>query len=153
VVTALNRKLLRDLAHLKGWGGGDVLRGHVHRVEPSAFTRLSALGVEEQRVNVVIDLDALPGQGEALGDGYRVEVAITVLERPDRLLVPLGGIHRLDEGWAAFVVDHGRARLRSVTVGARNDHEAEVLDGLEQGARVVLYPTDKVEEGVRVRAR
>jgi HlyD family secretion protein len=125
----------------------------VHRVEPSAFTRLSALGVEEQRVNVVIDLDAPPAAGEALGDGYRVEAAITVLQRPDRLLVPLGGIHPLDQGWAAFVVDQGRAGLRKVTIGDRNGSEAEVLDGLREGERVVLYPTDKVEDGVRVRER
>jgi HlyD family secretion protein len=138
---------------IERWGSGRVLRGHVHRVEPSAFTRLSALGVEEQRVNVVIDLDAPPAAGEALGDGYRVEAAITVLQRPDRLLVPLGGVHRLDEGWAAFVVDQGRARLRKVTIGDRNGSEAEVLDGLREGEHVVLYPTDKVEDGVRVRER
>jgi HlyD family secretion protein len=135
------------------WGGSRLLRGHVHRVEPSAFTRLSALGVEEQRVNVVIDLDSAAAGGQALGDGYRVEVAITVLERPDRLLVPLGGIHRLGEGWAAFVVDDDRARLRKVAIGRRNDSEAEVLEGLREGERVVLYPTDKVEEGARVRER
>jgi HlyD family secretion protein len=140
-------------ARIERWGGGRVLRGHVHRVEPSAFTRLSALGVEEQRVNVVIDLDATPATGEVLGDGYRVEAAITVLQRPDRLLVPLGGVHRLDEGWAAFVVDQGRARLRKVTIGDRNGSEAEVLDGLREGEHVVLYPTDKVEDGVRVRER
>jgi HlyD family secretion protein len=138
---------------IERWGSGRVLRGHVHRVEPSAFTRLSALGVEEQRVNVVIDLDATPATGEVLGDGYRVEAAITVLQRPDRLLVPLGGVHRLDEGWAAFVVDQGRARLRKVTIGDRNGSEAEVLDGLREGEHVVLYPTDKVEDGVRVRER
>jgi HlyD family secretion protein len=88
-----------------------------------------------------------------LGDGYRVEAAITVLQRSDRLLVPLGGIHRLDEGWAAFVVDQGRARLRKVTIGDRNGSEAEVLEGLREGERVVLYPTDKVADGARVRER
>ncbi|HVK00978.1 MAG TPA: efflux RND transporter periplasmic adaptor subunit [Gemmatimonadales bacterium] len=138
---------------IERWGGGEILRGHVHRVEPSAFTRLSALGVEEQRVNVVIDLDAMPDAAESLGDGYRVEVAITVLQRANRLLVPLGGVHRLDEGWAAFVVDGGRARLREVAIGGRNGSEAEVLKGLREGERVVLYPTDKVEDGVRVRER
>jgi HlyD family secretion protein len=137
---------------IERWGGSDTLRGHVHRVEPSAFTRLSALGVEEQRVNVVIDLDAID-TAESLGDGYRVEVAITVLQRANRLLVPLGGLHRLDEGWAAFVVDGGRARLRKVTIGAHNGSEAEVVAGLREGERVVLYPTDKVEDGVRVRER
>ena len=80
-------------------------------------------------------------------------MAITVWERPDRLLVPLGGVHRLDQGWAAFVVDGGRARLRRVTIGRRNDREAEVLEGLGEGERVALYPTDKVEDGVRVRER
>lgn len=138
---------------IERWGGGHILRGHVHRVEPSAFTRLSALGVEEQRVNVVIDLDTPAAAAESVGDGYRVEVAITVLQRTDRLLVPLGGVHRLDEGWAAFVVDGGRARLRRVTIGGRNGSEAEVLEGLRESERVVLYPTDRVEDGVRVRER
>jgi HlyD family secretion protein len=138
---------------IERWGGSDILHGHVHRVEPSAFTRLSALGVEEQRVNVVIDLDATRGAAASLGDGYRVEVAITVLQRPSRLLVPLGGVHRLDQGWAAFVVDRGRARLREVAIGGRNGSEAEVVDGLREGERVVLYPTDKVEDGVQVRER
>jgi HlyD family secretion protein len=82
-----------------------------------------------------------------------VEVAITVLQRANRLLVPLGGVHRLEEGWAAYVVDDGRARLRQVTIGGRNGSEAEVVDGLREGERVVLYPTDRVEGGVRVRER
>jgi HlyD family secretion protein len=138
---------------IERWGGGHPLRGHVHRLEPSAFTRLSALGVEEQRVNAVIDLDTQPDSAQSLGDGYRVEVAITVLQRPGRLLVPLGGIHRLDQGWAAFAVEHGRARLRKVSIGSRNGSEAEVLEGLDEGERVVLYPTDRVEDGARVRER
>ena len=136
---------------IERWGGGEALAGHVHGVEPSAFTRLSALGVEEQRVNVLIDLDAPPSARAALGDGYRVEVSITVSEQPDRLLVPLGGVHRQDEGWAAFVVERGRAVHREVKVGERNGSEAEVLTGLSVGDRVVLYPTDAVEDGVRVR--
>jgi HlyD family secretion protein len=135
------------------WGGGEVLDGHVHRIEPSAFTRLSALGVEEQRVNVIIDLDAAPAARQALGDGYRVEVAITVSEEPDRLLIPVGGVHRLDEGWSVFVVERGRARRRDVSLGGRNGSEATVERGLKEGERVVLYPTDAVEDGVRVRDR
>lgn len=135
---------------IERWGGDDTISGHVHRVEPSAFTRLSALGVEEQRVNVVIDLDGPRAAHASLGDGYRVEVAIVVWEQADRLLVPAGGIHRQGDGWAAYVVEAGRARLRAVRIGRRNGAAAEVLGGLREGERVVLYPTDKVEDGARV---
>ena len=138
---------------IERWGGDAVITGHVHRVEPSAFTRLSALGVEEQRVNVVIDLDGPPAAHAPLGDGYRVEVAIVVWEQADRLQVPAGGIHRQGDGWAAYVVQAGRARLRTVRIGRRNGAAAEVLDGLREGERVVLYPTDNVEDGARVAER
>ena len=135
---------------IERWGGDSLLSGHVHLVEPSAFTRLSALGVEEQRVNVIIDLDGTPAAYAALGDGYRVEVAIVVWEGADRLLVPGGGVHRQGDGWAAYVVEDGRARLRPVRIGRRSGSEAEVVDGLRAEERVVLYPTDNVEDGVRV---
>jgi HlyD family secretion protein len=125
----------------------------VHRIEPAAFTRLSALGVEEQRVNVIVDLDGDRGAHSELGDGYRVEVAIVVWSGADRLIVPGGGVHRQDDGWAAYVVHGGRARLRTVRLGRRNAESAEVLDGLGPGERVILYPTDNVRDGVRVEER
>jgi HlyD family secretion protein len=138
---------------IERWGGDATLAGRVTRVEPSAFTRLSALGVEEQRVNVVIGLNGPPASYAALGDGYRVEVGIVVWERAGRLLVPVGGVHRQGDGWAAYVVEAGRARLRSVRIGRRNGTDAEVLEGLREGERVVLYPTDNVEDGARVAER
>jgi HlyD family secretion protein len=138
---------------IERWGGDATLAGHVIRVEPSAFTRLSALGVEEQRVNVIIGLDGPPAAYAALGDGYRVEVGIVVWEQAGRLLVPVGAVHRQGDGWAAYVVEAGRARLRSVRIGQRNGTDAEVLEGLREGERVVLYPTDNVEDGARVAQR
>lgn len=138
---------------IERWGGEATLAGRVTRVEPSAFTRLSALGVEEQRVNVVIGLDGPPSAYAALGDGYRIEVGIVVWEGAGRLQVPVGAVHRQGDGWAAYVVEAGRARLRSVRVGRRNGTEAEVLEGLHEGERVVLYPTDSVKDGARVAQR
>lgn len=122
------------------------------RVEPSAFTRISALGVEEQRVNVVIGLDR-SAAGAVLGDGYRVEASIVVWEGQHRLLVPGGAVFRQGNGWATYVDDRGRARLRVIRPGRRNGSEVEVLDGLRPGERVVLYPTDNVADGVRVARR
>ncbi len=138
---------------IERWGGDSALTGHVHQVEPSAFTRLSALGVEEQRVNVIIDLDTRSAAGAELGDGYRVEASIVVWEGRDRLLIPAGAVFRLGEGWATYVAEDGRAQLRSVRVGRRNGSQAEVLGGVEPGERVVLYPTDNVVDGLRVKER
>ncbi|HEX6433594.1 MAG TPA: efflux RND transporter periplasmic adaptor subunit [Gemmatimonadales bacterium] len=133
------------------WGGDSTLSGHLHRVEPSAFTRLSALGVEEQRVNVIIDLDS--PRSAPLGDGYRVEASIAVWQGKDRLIVPGGAVFRQGEGWATYVVENGRAYLRPLQLGRRNTAAVEVLGGLRQGERVVLYPTDNVNDGVRAEVR
>ena len=134
------------------WGGDSAVTGHVHRVEPSAFTRLSALGVDEQRVNVVIDLDPPRARWAALGDGYRVEASIAVWEGRNRLIVPAGAVFRQGDGWATYVVEGGRAHLRLLTPGRRNNASVEVLGGVSEGERVVLYPTDNVRDGVRAKA-
>jgi HlyD family secretion protein len=134
---------------IERWGGDSALAGHVHRIEPSAFTRLSALGVEEQRVNVIIDLDPPRSRWGRLGDGYRVEASIAVWEGLDRLMVPAGAVFRHGDGWATYVVDAGRARLTPVQLGRRNAAAVEVLGGLRGGEPVVLYPTDNVTDGVR----
>ncbi len=131
------------------WGGDSTLSGHVHRIEPSAFTRLSALGVEEQRVNVVIDLDPPYQRWGRLGDGYRVEASIVVWEGRDRLIIPGGAVFRHDDGWATYVVEDGRARLRPIRVGHRNPAAIEVLGGVHAGEQVVLYPSDNVVDGAR----
>ena len=129
-------------------GEGRILRARVRTVEPSAFTKISALGVEEQRVNVIGDLEEPPGR---LGDAYRVEASITLWEGKGVLKVPASALFRRGSGWSVFVNEGGRARLRSVEVGQRNPTQAQVLGGLKDGETVVLHPSDRIEDGVRVR--
>jgi len=138
---------------IERWGGKIPLRGHVRVVEPSAFTKLSALGVEEQRVNVIIDLDEERERWSTLGDGYRVEARISVWEGEDVLRLPASAVFRSEEAWATFVVEEGTAALREVEIGETNGLETEVLSGLEEGAVVIAYPSDSVRDGVSVRAR
>lgn len=137
-------------AELLEWGGDHPLEGTVREVEPSAFTRVSALGIEEQRVNVVIDVTAPP---PALGDNYRVEARIVVWEADDVLLVPSSALGQEAGEWIAFVVRDGRAERRAVRIGERNGLDAQVLDGLAEGEDVVLFPSDLVRDGVRVDGR
>jgi len=129
-------------------GEGRTLRARVRIVEPSAFTKISALGVEEQRVNVIGDLEEPAG---SLGDAYRVEASILLWEGKGILKVPASALFRRGAGWSVFVAEGGRARLRSVEIGQRNSAEAQVLGGLNDAERVVLHPSDRIEEGVRVR--
>jgi HlyD family secretion protein len=134
---------------LENWGGGQTLQGLVRRVEPSTFTKISALGVEEQRANVIIDFDCPHDQ--LVGDGYAIDVRIIVDHRQDVLVLPLGALVRAADGWAVYVVDSGgRARRRPVVTGARAAFEVEVLEGLTAGEQVVLYPGERVAEGTRV---
>ncbi len=137
---------------LDRWGGSRPLSGHVRLVEPSAFTRLSALGVEEQRVNVVIDFDDPPDQRPALGDGYRVETHVVTWESPDVLTVAASAVFRQGGGWAVFAVADDRAHLRPVEIGKRNSSQVEILTGLLEGDRVVIHPSEKLADGVRVAA-
>lgn len=135
------------------WGGEAPLRGAVRVVEPGAFTKVSALGVEEQRVNVIADFADGQPQAAALGDGYRVDARIVVWEGTDVLKVPAAALFRRGEGWAVFAIAGGRARLRSIAVGHSNDVEAEVRTGIGEGESVVLYPSDRIDDGTRVAAR
>jgi HlyD family secretion protein len=135
---------------IEDWGGAGALRGRVRTVSPSAFTKVSALGVEEQRVRVFADLDGAPA---ALGDGYRVEARVVVWEGRGVVKVPVSALFRTGGAWSVFVLDGGRARLRPVRVGQRGEAEAEVVSGLRPGQRVALFPSDKVRDGVNVRAR
>jgi HlyD family secretion protein len=142
------------VARLVRWGGPAPLQGSVRHVEPSGFTKISALGVEEQRVLVVVDPVA-GGEGRqwaALGDGFRAEAAIVLWSAPDVMTVPEGAVFRHGDGWAVYVVQEGRARLRAVSIGHRDGRRAEVLGGLAEGDVVILYPGDRVSEGVRVAA-
>ena len=131
------------------WGGDGALEASVRRVEPSGFTKVSALGVEEQRVNVIADL-AEPNP--ALGDGYRFEARIVVWEGPDVLQVPASALFRQAGAWSVFVVEGRRARRREVTIGQRGGFAAEIREGLSPGETVVLYPSDRLADGVRIRA-
>ena len=129
------------------WGGGRPLRGRVLRVEPSGFTKISALGVEEQRVNVVMELEEPFEVRSSLGDGYRVETRVVVWKEEAQVKVPTGALFRRGEHWAVFTVEDEVARERAVEIGERNQREAQVLGGLEAGDRVILYPSDSVADG------
>ena len=133
---------------LGGWGGDHPLRAQVRLVEPYGFTKISALGVEEQRVNVISDFVDPPGP---LGDGYRVECEITVWSGENVLKVPMSSVFRRGQGWSTFVIENGRAKLRDVEIGHRNETEVEILSGLAQGEDVILHPGNQVSDGVRVR--
>jgi HlyD family secretion protein len=133
---------------IEHWGGEYPLAGRVRRVEPAAFTRTSALGVEEQRVNVVITLEEPVERRKALGDGYRVEARITLWDGADVVQVPESALFRQAEGWAVFLADAGRVRVRPVKLGQRNGLRAQVLEGLKPGDRVIVHPGDAVKEGV-----
>lgn len=134
---------------LERWGG-PALRAHVRRVEPSGFTRLSALGVEEQRVAVVIDLDEPRDRWASLGDGFRVETRIVIEEKRDVLRMPAGAVFRHGDGWAAYLLENGRARLAPIVLGSRGDAEVEVQQGVGESAVVVVHPSERVKDGVKI---
>jgi HlyD family secretion protein len=136
---------------IEDWGGAQPIAARVTRVEPGGFTKVSALGVEEQRVNVIMDVDDDEAAWTALGDGYRVEVRIAVQEIAEALQVPAAALFRVGAQWAAFVVDGGRARQVTISPGARASTMVEVRDGLAEGQRVVLHPPDSLVDGARVR--
>jgi HlyD family secretion protein len=135
------------------WGGDVPLEGQVRRVEPGGFTKVSALGVEEQRVLVIADFTAPREYWEPLGDGYRLEARFVLWEGEDVLQVPNGALFRRGDDWAVFAVEGGRARMRSITVGRRSGLAAQILSGLSEGDRVIVHPPDAVSDGVRVRSR
>lgn len=129
-----------------GWGGDEPLRARVRLVEPSAFTKVSALGVEEQRVNVVADF---VDSAASLGDGYRVEARFVIWEG-DVLKVPAGALFRRGENWSVFRIEGGRAACREVETGERNESEVEIKGGLSEGDEVVVHPSNDIEDGARV---
>jgi HlyD family secretion protein len=131
--------------------GGVRLSGRVRRIEPSGYTKVSALGIEEQRVDVLVDLLPNPTALERIADGYRVDARIEVAREEDVLLIPLAALFRYGEQWAAYRVSDGRARLALLRIGSRGAETAAVLDGLEAGATVIVYPSDAVRDGARVR--
>jgi HlyD family secretion protein len=137
------------MVEIRGWGGEASLSGRVRLVEPSAFTKISALGVEEQRVNVVIELLDKP-ESVVIGDGYRVEVSIVVWQSDDVLLLPVSALFRDGERWAVWLVDGGFARLQTIELGKRQGLWVEASAGLEAGQTVIVHPSDAITEGVEV---
>ena len=135
------------------WGGEGTLTGRVQRVEPAGFLKISALGVEEQRVNVVIDFVDARDKRAALGDGFRVEVRVVIWESADALTVPTASLFRREGEWSVFLIDGDVLRRRTVKVGQRNEQTAQILEGLSAGERVVAYPGESLAEGTKVRIR
>jgi HlyD family secretion protein len=139
---------------IEDWGGPGALQGRVRRVEPAGFTKVSALGVEEQRVRVHIDITSPPAQWPTLGDGFRVAVRIVTQQVDDAMRVPVSAVFpRPEGGHAVFVVDAGRARLQPVDLAARNATHAWLRAGVDEGAAVVIYPPAALASGARVRVR
>lgn len=135
---------------LERWGG-PPLNGRVRLVEPSAFTKISALGVEEQRVNVVIDFTSPREEWSTLGDGFKVDARIVVYENDSAIEVPTSALFsKTADEWAVYVVTNSRAQLRKIRIGHRSGTDAEVLAGLTPGEQVVVYPSDAVRNGVKV---
>lgn len=151
-----------DRVRLAEWGGTDggehttSLAGRVREIEPAGFTKISALGVEEQRVNVIVDLDAVP---RGIGDGFRVDASIVVWSAPDVIVIPRSallqatGQQENTAGWTAFVVKSGRVESRAVRIGHVGGTAAEVLAGIGSGEEVVVFPSDQVKAGMRVKTR
>lgn len=135
---------------LERWGGEQPLQARVRHVEPSGFTKISALGVEEQRVNVIVDFVDPLEKRPTLGDAFRVEASIVTWENPDVLQVPSGALFQRGGKWQTFAIDGGRARLKDVEVGRNNGIAAELRGGLEAGTGVIVFPGDRVKDGVRV---
>jgi HlyD family secretion protein len=143
-----------DEVIVERWGGGEPLHGRVRLVEPAAELKVSALGVEEQRVNVIADFTDPPEKRKGLGHAYRIDARIVVWEAAEAVKVPAGALFRAtDGGWAVFAVRGGVARVTPVRVGHSNGLEAEVLEGLAPGDRVVMHPSDRVKDGVEVVGR
>lgn len=145
-----------SLVRIERWGGDGVLQGRVRRVEPGAFTKVSALGVEEQRVRVLIDLTSPPEQWRALGDGFRVGVRIVTRSLDKVVKVPVSAVFPVPEGdggTAVFVLEGGRAKRVAVKLGARNGSEAWIESGVAAGTQVIVYPPAATRDGLRVKPR
>jgi len=140
-------------AWVDAWGGDGPLAARVERVEPAAFTRLSALGVEEQRVNLVLALDGPPERWSMLGDGFRVEAHVVVWQGDNVLAVPASALFRSRDEWAVYVIEDGRAVLRTLTIGHVAALASEVKSGLGAGDVVVVHPGERVHDGVRITVR
>ena len=135
------------------WGGDKPLSGRVRVVEPAGFTKISSLGVEEQRVLVIVDFTSPVEVWEGLGDAYRLDTSFIIWEGKDVLQAPASALFRKGEDWALFAIENKRARLRTVEVGHRNGLSAEILSGLKEGEMIVAHPDDQIKDGARVKVR
>jgi HlyD family secretion protein len=135
---------------LTGWGGTGTLEARVRVIEPGGFTKVSALGVDEQRVRVIADITSPESDWKKLGDGYRVEASFVLWEGDKVLQVPSNVLFRHENGWAVFAIEEGVARRRIVEVGHRNGLTAEILSGLKEGDTIVAHPDETVEDGKQV---
>ncbi len=135
---------------IERWGGGEDLEGRVRRVEPSGFTRVSALGVDEQRVPVLVEITSPRERWEHLGDGYRIEGRFVLWEGGDVVHVPTSALFRSDNRWSVYVVESDRAVRRAVTIGRRSGLRTQVVEGLREGEIIITHPGDRIEDGVRV---
>ena len=137
---------------IERWGGAPI-DGRVRRVDPAAFTKVSALGIEEQRVITVIDITSPHQQWQAMGDGFRVVVRVITNSVEPALLAPVGALFPHKDGMAVYAVDGSRARLQPVEVGGRNGTDAWIRSGLKPGQRIIVYPPATVGDGQRVKVR
>lgn len=135
------------------WGGEESLQGIVRTVEPAGFTKISALGVEEQRVLVIADIISPAEQWQKLGDGYRVDARFIIWQENSVLQAPSSSLFRVNDSWALFIVENGRAVQRIVTVGQRNGLAAQITDNLKIGDAIIIHPNDNIEHGTRVKNR
>jgi HlyD family secretion protein len=140
-------------ARVMHWGGEQSLSAKVRRIEPAAFTKTSALGVDEQRVNVLLDMDGTVEQWRTLGDGFAVEIEITVWSKPDVVQIPTSAIFRQGSAWSAFIVEKGMAKARHVEPGHRGPLQTEILSGLHPGEIAIIHPGTAVRDGARVTFR
>jgi len=154
VLSADAVKLRKGTAVLfERWGGEKPLEGRVRIIEPAGFTKVSSLGVEEQRVNVIVDLTSPFELRQKLGDAYRLDTTFIIWEGKDVLQVPASSLFRKGDGWALFMMENNQARMKTVEIGKRNGLSAEIVKGIPEGAMVITNPEDNVKEGVRVKMR
>ena len=138
---------------IEDWGDEHKLQGIVRRIEPFGFTKVSALGIEEQRVNVIIDITDSPEKWERLGHGYQLDARVVLWENDDVLKIPLTALFREGNTWSVFVEQSGRAKVQNVEIGQQNGLDAQIKEGLSEGSQIILHPSNRIVDGVRIRHR